>query len=453
MHTLEYLLIALGFIFLISGTDDLFLDVVHLLTSPRPKKLTKEEWSEMDAKPERAIAILVPCWKEYDVLEAMVRTNLQRVRYLNYRLVLGVYPNDPETRGVAEALAGEFPGQVQVAVTDLPGPTSKAHCLNQAFKSLLLESSRGGWTPEIIGIHDAEDVIHPDSLTAINARMIGLDFVQVPIFALGTPLRSLVAGTYLDEFAENHLKDLPARDAIGMPIPSAGVGTFFTLESLFEAERKTGLIFNERSFTEDYELSYRMAQIGARQKFLLMRNREGKGLIATRGYFPNRLMASIRQKTRWVTGITLQALRAPERFSVGYYYARFRDRKGLVTHLVNLFGWFCTLFLLAVWVFGWKGYTDWEHPRLVTILLYSNFLLFCFRLAQRFRFTLELYGLAHAIVGLPRVLISNFINCLATLRSIVRYTRAERQNGIKKLVWEKTLHEYPTGKIVERESP
>ena len=55
---------------------------------------------------------------------------------------------------------------------------------------------------EVIVTHDAEDLIHPDSLRWINHYMQEYDMVQVPVLPLPTPGRRLTHGVYCDEFAE-----------------------------------------------------------------------------------------------------------------------------------------------------------------------------------------------------------------------------------------------------------
>ena len=50
--------------------------------------------------------------------------------------------------------------------------------------------------------HDAEDIIHPDSLRWVNYFVENYDMVQVPVLALPTPMR----GAYCDEFAEFQMR-------------------------------------------------------------------------------------------------------------------------------------------------------------------------------------------------------------------------------------------------------
>jgi adsorption protein B len=108
---------------------------------------------------------------------------------------------------------------------------------------------------EIIALHDAEDILHPLTLQVYNHYVPELlDMGQIPVFPLELPpLTHWVGNSYLDEFAELHVKDMYSREAIGGVVPSAGVGTAFSRASLeFLAERNGGGPFPEGSLAEDY---------------------------------------------------------------------------------------------------------------------------------------------------------------------------------------------------------
>jgi adsorption protein B len=449
-------LAVLGVIFFIGSLDDLILDVVHLAKGLRPRRIELGTWARWKALPEQPIAIMIPAWKEHSVLEAMVRTNLKRLRYRNYRFFVGVYPNDIETLTIAKALEVKYPTLVTVVVTDRPGPTSKAHCLNNILRVIEESTSVAkrdgqGWIPRWVAIHDAEDVIHPLALTAINAQASTTDFIQVPIFSLPVPLHAWVAGTYLDEFAEIHLKEIPVREALGMPVPSAGVGTFFSWRIMEQVGHRFGYWFDENNLTEDYEISLRMARLGAQQQFLLIRD-EGGEIVATREYFPDVLGRSVRQKTRWTTGIGLQTwsrwnwfgMRVPNLREIPAAYALWRDRKSLWSNPVSVLGWL-VLFVTGILVYGYgyilPGY--WGHSLMVRIFA-MNVAMLGLRLVQRARFSSVVYGPLHGILSLPRLILSTFINAMASLLAIRNYTISViARQGQKPIRWDKTDHKFP----------
>ena len=92
---------------LLSGLDDLFITLVFLWT--RRGRFRWPDPAELDACSERRIAILVPLWHEDGVIGQMLDRNLAALRYRNYDVFVGVYPNDePTVRAVAEAAARQI---------------------------------------------------------------------------------------------------------------------------------------------------------------------------------------------------------------------------------------------------------------------------------------------------------------------------------------------------------
>ena len=447
--------VFLGVVFLVGSLDDLFIDLCHWAGGLKPRKISLDLWAKWKTTPERPIAVMIPAWKEASVLESMVKTNLSRLQYQNYKWYIGVYPNDLETVEIATALEKIYPEKVQVVVTDRPGPTSKAHCLNNIVRVIdsSVQKAKASKNPKEIAkiphfvvIHDAEDVIHPDSFTAVNAQASALDFIQLPIFSLPVSAKLWVAGTYLDEFSEIHLKEIPVREMLNMPIPSAGVGTFFSWKILSILENRFGFCFNENNLTEDYEISQRIARLGGLQTFLLVRDKNGQ-ILATREYFPDSIGRSIRQKVRWTTGIALQTLNqwgwfGPSK-TAGYYfknlaasYGLFRDRKSLWANPAALAAWIL-LFVVIV-----SSAKILDHPW-IRVLLVMNLGLFLVRMIQRARFTGIVYGRTHGILAAPRALYSNLINGIASLRAIREYYSASKTGEQGKIVWAKTDHKFP----------
>lgn len=187
MSVVELGLLILGCLFFLGSLDDLFLDVVHALFSLKPKKISKQQWDDWITKEEDPIAVMIPAWQEYDVLEAMVKTNLKRIKYQNFHWFIGVYPNDEKTLSIALRMQELYPEKITVVINSKPGPTSKAQCLNEILRVMTqgietaIKKGDVPWIPRFVAIHDAEDVIHPLSFTAINAQDDTVDFIQVPI--------------------------------------------------------------------------------------------------------------------------------------------------------------------------------------------------------------------------------------------------------------------------------
>ena len=467
MNLFEISFLIIASLFFIGSLDDLLIDCVHFLNQLHPQIFGKSIWKEWRALPERELAIMIPAWMESSVLEAMVKTNLSRIRYLNYKWFIGVYPNDEETLRIAKFLEHTYPAKVNVVLTDRPGPTSKAHCLNcilrviQGMTDIARVEGRG-WTPQFIAIHDAEDVIHPDAFTMINAHAEHLDFIQIPIFSLPVPVSEWVSGTYLDEFAEIHLKEIPVRKILGMPIPSAGVGTFFSQHLLEKMGKQYGYWFDEGNLTEDYEISLRIACAGEKQDFLLILD-EKEEIIATREYFPHEVNRSIRQKTRWTTGIGLQTMSKWGFFgshhlsrswkNVVTFYALLRDRKALWANPTVLAAW--TLVSIGILTSAFAPRHSVIHPenyRLFYAIFIVNFLFLSFRLFQRARFCTAVYGIRHGLLAIPRTILSTYINGFACMRALKEYFIASKNKTSRQIKWDKTDHRFPEELLNDKNS-
>lgn len=456
---MELCLILLCLFFLVGSLDDLLLDIIHTIFRLKPRKVTTKEFLNWKKKEESPIAVMIPAWQEYDVLEAMVETNLRRIQYQNFHWFIGVYPNDEKTLKIAQEMERKYPEKITVVVNTLPGPTSKAQMLNRILNVMTEGINRAKangetpWIPRFVAIHDAEDVIHPYSFTAINAQDDDLDFIQVPIFSLPVPTSSWVAGTYLDEFADIHLREIPVRQKLRMPIPSAGVGTFFSYRILDIMGRRFGEWFDEGNLTEDYEISMRIARLGGKQTFMLLRDPMGE-VIATREYFPSDFGRSVRQKTRWTTGIALQTmlkwgtyaspLKYPSWKTLMARYGVWRDRKALWANPLVFIAWTALIVLFALSLNDPDWMSEFKSKNILTTLMSLNLILFLIRLIQRARFTTQIYGIQHGLLVFFRLILGSVINALAALKAIKQFTEAKANNQENKIEWDKTAHFFPT---------
>src|SRR5271157_1773493 len=267
---------------LVSGLDDLFVALVRLVTACEP--FAWPEASALDAAAQRPIAIFVPLWHEHSVIGQMLDRNLSAIGYGNFQVFAGVYPNDELTVRAVESAARRHP-RVHVARCPHGGPTSKGDCLNWIHREMLEYETAHGVRFEILMIHDAEDVVHPESLRLVNWFSREYDMVQIPVLALPTPAWELTHGVYCDEFAESQAKEFQARQSLGGFLPSTGVGTGFGREAMDRlAAARGGRMFDPQCLTEDYETGFALHSLGCRQMFLPVRRGEA-GPVATREYF------------------------------------------------------------------------------------------------------------------------------------------------------------------------
>lgn len=448
--TVAALLLPLSLWIAFSGLDDLLVDVMALVASLRARKESSHCRRSVLRADQAPIAVIIPCWKEHDVIEAMVTSNRQHVRYRNHQFFLGVYPNDEETLRVAEALEDRFP-DVHVALCPHDGPTSKADCLNWIFQRILLFEAEREIRFEILVTHDAEDVIHPDALHWINYFGSDYDMVQVPVLPLPTPLFYWTHGVYCDEFSEYQTRDMPAREAMRSFLPSNGVGTGFRRSALEElACAESNRIFEPVCLTEDYENGLRLKLRGAKQVFVPA---EAQG-VATREYFPQSFRAAMRQRTRWITGISLQTWeRHGWSGSLSCKYWLWRDRKGLVGNPVSLLTNLVCMYGFLSYLLAATAGTKWALEQTVQSLaplLSLTSVLGAWRILYRAVCVSRNFGWRFSL-GVPvRVVVANCINSAATFAALYHFF-ASKLRG-EPLRWVKTEHQYPSAATLVGES-
>ncbi len=400
-----------------------------------------------ESKAEKRTAILVPLWHEHGVIGKMIEHNVGAIQYGNYALFAGAYPNDGPTVAAVRQAAARFP-QVHLALCPHDGPTSKADCLNWIYQRMLAYEREHAVRFEAIVVHDAEDLIHPEELRRINHALDRCGMVQVPVLPLRTPFRRFTHGIYCDEFAEYQSKDVPARLLLGGFLPSNGVGTGYARWALEAAAiEQHGRIFDPGCLTEDYEIGLRLEEIGCRQVFIPIQFVAGQP-VATREFFPQRLRHALKQRTRWVLGISLQAWER-HGWSGGWrrFYWFWRDRKGLAGNPASAFANLTLAYCLATWLWAHVTRAHWgigglAQHRWMAPLLYVTLFLTLHRTAVRCGCVARIYGWKFA-AGVPlRMFWANWINFFATAAALVWYASARLFS--RPLVWLKTEHYYPS---------
>ncbi len=430
------LLILLAVWILISGFDDLFVGLCWLTLRARVHWPTH---AERDAAPERRIAIFVPLWSEHGVTGQMLERTVSTLNYHNYDIFVGVYPNDKLTVRAVNEVARHHP-KVHVARLPHNGPTSKGDCLNWVFRRMQEHERRTGKRYEVIVTHDAEDVVHTESLRLINWYAADYAMVQIPVLALATPGHELTHGQYCDEFAEYQLKDIPVRQALGGFLPSNGVGCGFDRNALERlAEKRDGRIFDPTCLTEDYENGFQFHSLGYRQYFVPVRFENG-GPVATREYFPRNWTAAARQRSRWMAGIALQGWeRHGWRTSWKQRYWFWRDRKGVVGNLLSPV---TNLIFFAI-LFGWRPLSSapaWTAPLYdATIFVAAS------HIGMRAWTGARIYGWKFTLLLPVRMLGGNLLNFHATARALAQFFGARLRGAT--VGWQKTDHSYPTHSV------
>ena len=436
-----FLALVAVWIFL-NAMDDLFIVLAFLLGKRNSFRWPKN--SELAHCPQRRIAIFVPLWHEHEVIESMLRHNLAAILYGNYDIFVGVYPNDLLTIEAVERVLRDD-GRVHLALCPHNGPTSKGDCLNWVHKAMVEYEHRHGIDFEILMTHDAEDLIHPESLRLINWYSRDYQMVQIPVLPLATGIGEWTHGVYCDEFAEFQFKDIPLRQRLGGFLPSNGVGAGFertAIESL--RRRHLGRIFDPASLTEDYENGFRMFEAGFQQIFIPLRMQSGRP-VATREYFPRQRRAAVRQRSRWVAGIALQGWeRHGWRVPARQWYWFWRDRKGLIGNLISPVANVLFFCWLGNWAIG-LGHASFDLlaslPAWLTGLCRASMAASFLQVCVRIHLSARVYGYRFAAAAPLRVFWGNAINCAATVQAFDQFLRARLRRH--SLAWRKTEHVYP----------
>ena len=483
---IAYLLVAcqlltavVGVVFLVSGMDDLFIDICYLLrvlykrlfVAPRYPALREQE---LRARAEQPIAVMIPAWQESSVIRQMLLNTRSRLDYTNYVIFVGTYPNDPATAREVDALE-EVGARVIRATVPHDGPTNKADCLNWIYHAIRRYEAAEGIAFQIFVMQDCEDVIHPLCYRLFNYLIPRKDMVQLPVLSLERRWREFTGGHYLDEFAQQHYKDLVVRELLDRSLPAAGVGVAFSRRALAAvAAANRGEIFSTKSLTEDYDFGFRLKRLGMRQIFVKFeverdvvrgeaesgsrRTRRVRELVGVREYFPATFRSAVRQKSRWVIGIAMQGWS-----HLGWSsdwrtnYMLYRDRKSLITNLATVAGYVVVCVVLSVWVTQWLWPDAYRFPPIVQrgstlwYMLLVNFVLLLLRVLQRAYCVWRLHGYQQAALSIPRMAWSNVVNFAATARAIRLYLRYLRTG--RAIAWDKTDHIYPAAESIPFRRP
>ncbi|MGL5541483.1 MAG: glycosyltransferase, partial [Erysipelotrichaceae bacterium] len=396
-----------------------------------------------------------------------------------YHLFLGVYPNDEATMDVAKRLAQRH-YNVHVIVNAVPGPTSKAQNINHVIKEIRKVEEQMNWRFSAFTVHDAEDVVHPYELKVTNHLIEQYPALQFPVFPIVYKptfrnfFKNLTSGTYADEFAENHFLVVSSRNDAHAFVPSAGTGFSLSRQVVESFEGQD--ILDNHSLTEDYKLSLTLFQQGFPLHYVLERiprvaeNRKiSWDYIATRSLFPHTYKTALRQKTRWIRGITMQSLSLKElmhlkKISFVARYSMYRDQKAKIGNLLAFIGYPVFLYFIFSMFYELptiypKGSLSWSLSLLVTLMMIERQI---FRAIAIF----NIYGLRSVFFasllppGIPiRTIWGNFINFSATIRAYYLQFFNVKASPVKKNKkakaapaphWDKTEHHFLSPATLKR---
>ncbi|HDR9483970.1 TPA: glycosyl transferase family protein [Burkholderia aenigmatica] len=473
LYALNLVTIVTAIVILVSTLDDLTLDACYW-SFEIGRILRREKSQTIDigmlrALEERHLALMVPAWKEYDVIAKMIENTLATLEYERYVIFVGTYHNDAETTAEVERMVRRYPGRVTRATVMNDGPTCKADCLNWIVEAILRYEAVHHIQFAGVVMHDCEDVIHPVELKYLNHAVAESDLVQLPVLSLPRKWNEFVAGCYLDDFSETHQKDVPVRARLTGIVPGAGVASCYSRRSIEAAmKERNGCPFNTSSLTEDYDFSFRLRDLGMKETFARFPLSDiardtgaerasgsssvvNRNLLATREYFPKTFRTAYRQRARWILGIAFQGWeQLGWKGNLLTRYMFFHDRKGIVTSLFSVIAYGVLLNFLLLAALQKAGHaipvgatalaaSPWVAP-----LLWVNTAMLFARAGQRYHFVSKLNGPVQGLLSIPRMFVNNLINFYAVCRAWRIYL-GHLASG-KPIAWDKTSHTYLSNK-------
>lgn len=451
------LLLFASLCFILGSIDDVIFDIIWIVHSIKRKLFiyTRHDRVIVEGLPrsddDNPLAIFVPAWQEAAVIGAMLRRCLDQWSHSNYRIYVGCYPNDGETIA-AVAAAAHNADHIRIIICDHPGPTSKADCLNRLWRALCLDENLESTRYKAVILQDAEDLVHPKALHLFDYLIDRASLVQIPVIPRRAARSIWVAGHYGDEFAEMHSKQMVLREALGVSMPSAGVGCAFRRDELRRLSALThGKPFDATSLTEDYEIGLKLTQGSARGIFVRLKDKQGQW-VATQEFFPESFDDAIRQKSRWMMGIALSGWdRLGWQRCWRENWMRYRDRKASFAAFVLAIAYFAICLTGFLYILELSDvYQPSPISDLLKAMLVINAFFLSWRLAFKGCFVFSLYGLREACLSVPRTFIANIINILAARRALFQYLKS--LTGVPPK-WEKTDHFHPEAMDVRQLRP
>ena len=272
-----------GFTLLVSAGLKVAAFAARFSTGLTPEKTV----TSGDKEPFSKISILVPLFREVEVVHALI-ARLTQLTYPKCLLdVILVLEEEDET--TCKTLAGiALPPWIRVVVVPDGKPRTKPRAMNYA-----LDFCEG----DIIGVYDAEDAPEPDQLTKIAQA-----FQNAPedvaclqgILDYYNPRQNWLSRCFTIEYATWFRTMMPGMSRLGFVIPLGGTTLFFRRDVL---EKLGG--WDAHNVTEDADLGFRLARHGYRTEMVETVTQEEANC---------RPWAWIKQRSRWLKGYMITYL-------------------------------------------------------------------------------------------------------------------------------------------------
>lgn len=459
---LQYFVIGTCIMILISSIHNLLYSIGIMIIKRRAIKLykNKEKLSLLKLKmvKERPIAVFVPAWNESSVIDKMVENIIKKAHYNNYMIFVGTYPNDLETQYNVDKVSNLYPNIVKV-VTSKDGPTSKSDCLNHVYTAMKEYEIENNIYFDTFVLHDAEDVVHPYEFLVLNYFLLNADAVQMPILPLPTSSKNIVHWIYADEFAIFQMRDSIVREKSGGFVPFAGVGVGITRRAMEKyINHYNTTPFPEHTLTEDYLMSNKMRRLNLKVLFLKITLSDEKNnrkpyskkefFISNWAYFPMNFKRSVKQKTRWITGIVFQGWEELQwSKNINILENLVKDRRLLFDQIIVLNSYIVLGYFLLFQIsklFNIEVYDLLGNNKYISVLLFTTMIFMLKDILEKVLIIKSVYGLKQGLLSIPRGFIANIINLFATFGAVKTYYKIKKG---KKINWNKTDHLEGVGAI------
>jgi glycosyltransferase XagB len=252
-----------------------------------PETLESTTFAVPDGETALSFTLLLPIRHErQDVVENTVQKMLE-CRHDKFEIIIITGADDPETTGIARRLAAIAPYKISTVID--PAPRNKATAMNSALAS-------GQIHGDVIGVFDAESVMHPDLLNHVDHAFIS---EQADIVQGGVQLLNFYSSWYslrncLEYFfwfrSRLHLQAAKGFITLG------GNTVFFKRELLEPKSPNEQWGWDDTCLAEDCELGVRFSSAG--KKVVVAYS----PAMVTREETPDTVRSFVKQRTRWNQG-------------------------------------------------------------------------------------------------------------------------------------------------------
>ena len=252
-----------------------------------PETLESTTFGVPDGETALSFTLLLPIRHErQDVVENTVQKMLE-CTHDKFEVIIITGADDAETTGIARRLAAVAPYKISTVID--PAPRNKATAMNAALAS-------GQIHGDIIGVFDAESVMHPDLLDHVDHAFVS---EQADIVQGGVQLLNFYSSWYslrncLEYFfwfrSRLHLQAAKGFITLG------GNTVFFKRELLEPTSANEQWGWDDSCLAEDCELGVRFSSAG--KKVVVAYSPE----MVTREETPDSVRSFVKQRTRWNQG-------------------------------------------------------------------------------------------------------------------------------------------------------